>query len=72
MTMYERARGSLRDESGGTSTIRIPMLPESAVGCEGAASAPEAYRGEFYPGPHKFDLTMQEAAFGWLVRQLAP
>ena len=30
-----------------------------------------AYRGEFNPGPHKFDLAMQEAAFGWLVRQLA-
>ena len=26
----------------------------------------ENYRGEFYPGPHKFDLPMQEAAFAWL------
>lgn len=27
---------------------------------------PEAYTGQFYPGPHKFDLEMQQAAFGWL------
>ena len=26
----------------------------------------EAYRGEFYPGPHRFDQTMQEAALIWL------
>lgn len=27
------------------------------------------YRNEFYPGPHKFDLEMQRAAFAWLKRQ---
>ena len=27
---------------------------------------PDAYIGQFYPGPHKFDLEMQSAAFGWL------
>lgn len=32
---------------------------------------PEAYIGQFYPGPHKFDLEMQQAAFGWLKAQLA-
>jgi dienelactone hydrolase len=32
---------------------------------------PEAYTGQFYPGPHKFDLEMQEAAFAWLKEQLA-
>jgi dienelactone hydrolase len=32
---------------------------------------PEQYTGEFYPGPHKFDLPMQAAAFAWLKRQLA-
>ncbi len=31
---------------------------------------PEAYTGQFYPGPHKFDLAMQQAAFGWLKQQL--
>jgi dienelactone hydrolase len=31
---------------------------------------PEAYSGQFYPGPHKFDLEMQEAAFDWLEEWL--
>ena len=36
-----------------------------------AAGAPEAYRANFYPGPHKFDLAMQEDAFVWFDRWLA-
>ncbi len=32
---------------------------------------PDAYSGQFYPGPHKFDLEMQDAAFAWLRQQLA-
>jgi hypothetical protein len=35
-----------------------------------AAGAPDAYRAEFYPGPHKFDLEMQTSAFAWLKGQL--
>lgn len=31
---------------------------------------PDAYAGQFYPGPHKFDLEMQSAAFDWLKKQL--
>lgn len=31
-----------------------------------------AYTGEFYPGPHKFDLEMQESAFEWLAQRLRP
>jgi hypothetical protein len=31
---------------------------------------PEAYMGQFYPGPHKFDLEMQSAAFDWLKKEL--
>jgi len=31
---------------------------------------PDAYVGQFYPGPHKFDLEMQSAAFDWLKGQL--
>jgi dienelactone hydrolase len=27
---------------------------------------PENYVGQFYPGSHKFDMEMQEAAFAWL------
>ena len=33
------------------------------------AGAAEAYRGEFYPGPHRFDVAMQQSAFGWLRGQ---
>jgi len=35
--------------------------------CGGSAAA---YTGQFYPGPHKFDLEMQAAAFAWLEQQL--
>jgi dienelactone hydrolase len=31
---------------------------------------PDGYTGQFYPGPHKFDLEMQAVAFDWLKRQL--
>ena len=31
---------------------------------------PKAYTGQFYPGPHKFDLEMQLAAFDWLRKEL--
>ena len=31
---------------------------------------PQNYVGEFYPGPHKFDLAMQASAFAWLKRWL--
>jgi dienelactone hydrolase len=34
------------------------------------AGAPGAYRGAFYPGPHRFDAEMQEAAFSWLAARL--
>lgn len=34
------------------------------------AIQPDAYTGQFYPGPHKFDLEMQTAAFDWLKKQL--
>lgn len=35
-----------------------------------SVGASEHYRGEFYEGPHKFDLGMQHNAFAWLVRHL--
>jgi dienelactone hydrolase len=31
---------------------------------------PDAYTAEWYPGPHKFDLDMQAAAFAWLGDRL--
>ncbi len=36
----------------------------------GGAGHPAAYEGQFYPGPHKFDLEMQAAAFSWLHARL--
>jgi dienelactone hydrolase len=38
--------------------------------CYATAGAPKAYTGQFYPGPHKFDTEMQEAAFAWLKQEL--
>ncbi len=37
-----------------------------------AVGQPDHYRGEFYPGLHKFDQDMQAAAFRWLGQRLAP
>ncbi len=34
------------------------------------AGAADSYRCSFYPGPHKFDLKMQEDAFNWFDRWL--
>lgn len=34
------------------------------------AGAPDGYVGQWYDGPHKFDLSMQAAAFDWLGDQL--
>lgn len=34
------------------------------------AGCAEGYTGQFYPGPHKFDLEMQAAAFAWLKQAL--
>ncbi|MBN1887572.1 MAG: hypothetical protein JW850_06265 [Thermoflexales bacterium] len=31
---------------------------------------PGAYTGQFYPGPHRFDSGMQQAAFAWLKQVL--
>jgi len=37
-----------------------------------AVGKPDHYAGEFYPGPHKFDLEMQRSAFAWLRQWLGP
>ncbi len=44
---------------------------ERIAGHYRSVGAPENYVGEFYPGPHKFDLEMQEAAFAWLKKHLS-
>ena len=35
-----------------------------------AASAEDKYRCSYYPGPHKFDIAMQEEAFDWYDKWL--
>lgn len=35
-----------------------------------AAGGADAYRAEFYDGPHRFDIAMQQAAFSWLADAL--
>jgi dienelactone hydrolase len=35
-----------------------------------SVGAPAGYRSEFYGGPHRFDVEMQEAAFSWLAASL--
>lgn len=35
-----------------------------------SAGQPGNYAGQFYPGTHKFDLEMQQAAFEWLEQRL--
>jgi hypothetical protein len=32
--------------------------------------AADSYRGQFYPGGHKFDLEMQKDAFAWFDQHL--
>jgi dienelactone hydrolase len=44
---------------------------ERLVAHYASARAPGNYVGEFYPGPHRFDIAMQERAFDWLGQQLA-
>jgi hypothetical protein len=34
------------------------------------AGARDRYNCSFYPGPHKFDVSMQAEAFGWFDRWL--
>lgn len=35
-----------------------------------SVGADDAYLGAFYPGPHRFDIAMQDQAFAWLARNL--
>jgi hypothetical protein len=34
------------------------------------AGAPDAYRGAFFDGPHRFDAEMQDGAFAWFKEVL--
>ena len=70
--------------SGAPSPLLVQYLLDDALftidGMRGAhariaahyakASAADAYVGEFYSGPHRFDHLMQESAFAWLQSKL--
>jgi hypothetical protein len=70
--------------SGAPSPLLVQYLLDDALftidGMRGAdariaahyakASAAEAYVGEFYSGPHRFDHLMQKSAFAWLQSKL--
>jgi dienelactone hydrolase len=43
---------------------------ERIAGHFASVAASSAYEGQFYPGPHKFDVEMQTAAFAWLQKKL--
>ena len=45
---------------------RIAGCPTASVG------APDAYRGEFHPGGHRFYVPMQQNAISWLRERLGP
>ncbi len=40
------------------------------AGCYRSVGAPDAYRGEFHPGGHRFDVPMQQNAISWLRERL--
>lgn len=51
----------------------LPEMERAAVILQevyAKAGAADRYRTSFYPGPHKFDLTMQAEAFEWFERWL--
>ncbi len=43
---------------------------ERIAGHFASVNKPDAYVGQFYPGPHKFDVAMQASAFDWLKAKL--
>jgi dienelactone hydrolase len=52
-------------------TVEGMRMADSRMAAHYAAvGARDAYRGEFYPGPHRFDAAMQNSAFAWLRQQL--
>jgi hypothetical protein len=60
------SQDQLFTEQGMRDADRVLSAHYASVG------SPGAYEGQFYPGPHKFDLKMQAAAFHWLGGQLHP
>lgn len=63
LVQYDKADALFSKEGMRDADRRLKKLYRSV-------GAGEKYRGEFYPGPHKFDVPMQRSAFAWLHRRL--
>lgn len=63
LVQYDREDGLFTPEGMEAAHRRLAAHYESV-------GHPEGYEGQFYPGPHKFDLEMQGAAFAWLAGHL--
>ena len=63
LVQYDRDDGLFTPEGMEAAHRRLAAHYESM-------GHPSGYEGQFYPGPHKFDLEMQGAAFAWLARHL--
>ncbi len=64
LVQYDRDDGLFTPEGMDAAHRRLAAHYESV-------GYPDGYQGQFYPGPHKFDLPMQGAAFAWLARHLS-
>lgn len=64
LVQYDRDDSLFTLEGMETADKRLAAHYESV-------GARENYIGQFYPGPHKFDVAMQEAAFAWLAQHLS-
>ena len=63
LVQYDREDGLFSREGMEAAHLRL-------AGHYQSVGHPENYVGQFYPGPHKFDLEMQGAAFSWLAQHL--
>ncbi len=64
LVQYDEEDGAFTPEGMHAAHARLEML-------YGSAGDASAYTGQFYPGPHRFDLEMQAAGFAWLKQQLS-
>ncbi|MDA4114477.1 MAG: hypothetical protein OK474_10570 [Thaumarchaeota archaeon] len=65
LSMYDREDGLFSLEGQTEAHNKIGSIYEKM-------GYPKNYEGKFYPGPHKFDVQMQEDAFEWLREKLKP
>jgi hypothetical protein len=61
----------LNDEQDGLFTLSEMKQADNVLSeVYKKANAGDHYRCSFYPGPHKFDASMQAEAFGWFDKWL--